>query len=222
MNPSRSGNVPMKARTSKSKSRPINLLFPKTRREILAATLLHPDKWWYLSDLARALDAVPQALRRELNQLVAAGILQERSDGNRVYFKPDQQCPILRELQGIFLKTAGLVDVLRNALKANAKRIRSAFVYGSIARGEELASSDVDLMIIGDIPISELASPLKKAEDRLSRSVNPTVYSLREYRRKLRQGNNFITKVHSSEKLFLIGNEDELEAITRSESGAAT
>ena len=212
----------MTARARKSKSRPINLLFPKTRREILAATLLHPDKWWYLSDLARALDAVPQALRRELNQLVAAGILQERSDGNRVYFKPDQECPILLELQSIFLKTAGLVDVLRDVLKTHAKRIKSAFVYGSIARGEELASSDVDLMVIGDILLSKLASPLKKAEDKLSRSVNPTVYSLHEYRKKLRQGNNFITKVHSSEKLFLVGSKDELETITRSKSRAAT
>lgn len=98
-------------------NRPVELLFPKTRRDILSVTLLHPQKWWYRSDLARALGMVPQAIRSELGQLVAAGILQERSDGNRVYFKPDPECPILPDLRNVFLKTTGLVDVLADALK---------------------------------------------------------------------------------------------------------
>ena len=212
----------MPTNTRKAKGRPIDLLFPKTRRDILAATLLHPEKWWYLSDLARALDAVPQALRRDLNRLVAAGILQQRADGNRVYFKPDPGCPILRELQSIFLKTAGLVNVLHEVLKPYSKDIKSAFVHGSIARGEELSSSDIDLMIIGDVALSEIASSLKKAEGRLSRPVNPTVYTQSEYPTKFRQGHNFITTVHNSEKLFVLGTQDDLESITSAEPRTAT
>jgi DNA-binding transcriptional ArsR family regulator len=212
------------------KKRPIDLLFPKTRRRILAATVLRPEKWWYLSALARALDAVPQALRRDLNQLVAAGILQQRNDGNRVYFKADPECPILHDLQNVFLKTVGLVDVLRHALKPHTEKITCAFVYGSIARGEELSSSDVDLMIIGQIPLSKIASPLKDAEANLLRPVNPTVYTEGEYAKKLREGRHFITTVHNAEKLFVIGTQDDLESITsgsarpspRATSGAAS
>lgn len=203
------------------KKRPIDLLFPKTRRGILAATLLHPDRWWYLSDLARALDAVPQALRRDLNQLVAAGILQQRSDGNRVYFKPDPECPILQDLQNVLLKTVGLVDVLRDSLKPFSKKIASAFVYGSIARGEELSASDVDLMIIGSIRLSEIAPPLKDAETTLLRPVNPTVYTEGEYAKKLREGHSFLATVQSAEKLFVIGTYDDLASIASAKSGAA-
>lgn len=226
MNPTRNAKSNSKskrpARARKARSRPIDLLFPKGRRDILAATLLHPDKWWYLSDLARAIDAVPQALRRDLNQLVAAGILEKRADGNRVYFKPDPACPILHELQSIFLKTAGLLDVLRDALKPQAKKIQFAFVYGSIARGEELSESDVDLMVIGNARLSGLASPLKQAEESLSRAVNPTVYTPREYTRKLQADHNFVTRVHHSSKLFVIGNEHDLEQLAQAASGAAT
>lgn len=203
------------------KKRPIELIFPKTRRDILAATLLHPDKWWYLSDLARTLDAVPQALRRDLGQLVAAGILQQRNDGNRVYFKADLECPILPDLQNIFLKTVGLVGVLRDALKPCSKKIACAFVYGSIARGEELSSSDVDLMIIGGNRLSEIASPLKEAEARLLRPVNPIVYTVDEYAKKLREGHSFLVTVHKAEKLFVIGAHDDLDSIAAAKPGAA-
>ncbi len=206
----------------KSGKSPVELLFPKTRRGILAACLLHPDKWWYLSDLARALGAVPGALQRDLGQLVAAGILQQRNDGNRVYFKPDPECPILGDLQNIFLKTAGLVDVLRDALKPYGKKIACAFVYGSIARGEEISSSDVDLMVIGSVPLSQIASALKDAEGKLLRSINPTVYTRREYAEKLREGHHFVTTVHHSEKLLVLGTRNDLESIATAEPGAAT
>jgi len=212
----------MSTKTRKNRGRLIELLFPRTRRDILATTLLHPDKWWYLSDLARALNAVPQALRRDLQLLVAAGILQQRADGNRVYFKPAPDCPILQELQSIFVKTAGLVDVLHEALKPCAKEIQTAFVHGSIARGEELASSDIDLMIVGDVALSDIASSLKKAENRLSRPVNPTVYTQSEYSVKFRQGHNFIRTVHTAEKLFVMGTEDDLESIVSAEPPTAT
>jgi predicted nucleotidyltransferase len=201
---------------------PIDLLFPKTRRNILAATLLHPDKWWYLSDLARTLGAVPQALRRDLNQLVAAGILQQRSDGNRVYFKPDVDCPILYDLRNIFLKTVGLLDVLRDALKPHANEITCAFVYGSIARAEEISSSDIDLMVIGTVRLSDITLLLKDAEAQLLRPVNPAVYTEREYAQKLRDGKNFIRTVNNAQKLFVIGTQRDLESLTTAKPRAAT
>jgi DNA-binding transcriptional ArsR family regulator len=123
------------------KSRALDALFPKTRQVILAATVLHPERWWYLSDLAKHLGVRPSSLQRELTSLVDAGVLRRRQDGNRVYFQAQPDCPFLPELQGLLVKTAGVVDTLREVLSPFAKRIDWAFVYGSMARAEELASS---------------------------------------------------------------------------------
>ena len=122
-------------------TRAIDALFPRTRQGVLAATLLRPDRWWYLSDLARHLRVPPSSLQRELAALTAAGILRRRRDGNRVYFQPNPECPLFAELQGMLLKTAGLVDVLREALRPLSASIDWAFVYGSIANSQERASS---------------------------------------------------------------------------------
>ena len=145
-------------------------------------------------------------------------VLRQRNDGNRVYFKPDPECPILQDLQNVFLKTVGLVDVLRDSLRPYSKKITSAFVYGSIARGEELSASDVDLMLIGGIRLSEIASPLKDAEASLLRPVNPTVYTEGEYAKKLREGQSFLATVHSAEKLFVIGTYDDLDSMPVAEN----
>src|SRR3972149_1503084 len=94
----------------------ISVLFPRTRRSVLAATLMHPDRWWFLADLARHIGFSPSSLQREMESLVEGGILLRREEGKHVYFKPNAACPILSELQGIMTKTLGLVDVLRENL----------------------------------------------------------------------------------------------------------
>jgi len=200
----------------------IHALFPRTRQAILAATLLHPDHWWYLSDLARHLGVRPSSLQRELSTLVEAGILRQRRDGNRTYFQPNPDCPFLVELQGLMLKTAGLVDVLREVLEPFADRIDWAFVYGSIARSEELASSDVDLMIIGRVGLADIASALRQAERHLNRPVNPTVYSREEFASKLAAGHAFLHTVLDGAKPFILGNSHELAATVSEETRATS
>ncbi len=194
------------------KSKAIDALFPRTRQAILAATLLHPDRWWYLSDLARHLGVRPSSLQRELATLVNAGILRQRRDGNRMYFQPNPDCPFLAELQGLMLKTVGLVDVLREVLEPFANRIDWAFVYGSIARSEELASSDVDLMIIGRAGLADIAPALRQAERHLNRPVNPALYSREEFITKLTAKHAFLHAVLDGAKLFILGDPHELAA----------
>jgi predicted nucleotidyltransferase len=172
---------------------------------------MHPDRWWYLSDLAKHLEVRPSSLQRELSSLVAAGVLRRRRDGNRVYFQPDPACPFLDELQGLMVKTVGLVDVLREALTPLSKRIAWAFVYGSIARGEEISSSDIDLMVIGDVGLATLTTPLQRVEEQLQRPVNPTVYAQAEVAKKLQAAHHFLHEVFTREKLFVLGCADELE-----------
>lgn len=192
----------------------VDSLFPKTRQAIIASLVLQPEKWWYISDLAKHIGTSPSSLQRELAALNASGILERRVDGKRVYFRPDKNCPILSELQGIFLKTSGLVDVLEKALKGFSKEIEFAFVFGSIARGQELSESDVDLMIVGALKLAELAPKLRAVEKKLMREVNPVIYSLKEFRKRVGEKDHFLTTVIKEKKLFLKGKDDYLEGIT--------
>lgn len=204
------------------KSRALDALFPRIRQALLAATVLHPNRWWYLSDLAKHLDVRPSSLQRELAALVDAGILHHRRDGNRVYFQPNPDCPFLPELQSLLVKTAGVVDVLGEVLRPYAKHIDWAFIYGSVARAEELASSDVDLMIIGQVGLADLTPVLRRAEGQLGRAVNPTLYTREEFATKLYAGHHFLKAVLDDAKLLILGDPHELAAAIGSPPGATT
>lgn len=199
----------------------VDALLPGARRDVLAATLLEPGRWWYLSDLARRLGRAPSSLQRELASLSEAGILCQRRDGNRVYFQADRSCPVFGELSGLMAKTAGLVDVLRETLAPFHSRIRVAFVHGSVARGAERSSSDVDLLLIGVVSLARVAPALRRAETRLGRPVNVTLYSPREFGTKLAAGHHYLRTVLGAERLFVIGHESDLEAIAGAGAGRA-
>lgn len=200
----------------------LDALLPGTRQAILAATLTRPDRAWYLSDLAKHLGRVPSSLQRELAALVRAGILLRRQDGNRVYFQADPDCPVLPELRGLMIKTAGLADVIRDVLLPFGDGIRLALIYGSMARSDERSASDVDLLVVGEIGLSDLAPALKAAEKRLQRPVNPSVYSMAEFARKVKSGHHLLTRVVKSEVIFLIGGRHELESLGCGESSSRT
>ncbi len=187
----------------------IEALFPRTRAAVLSAVLLHPEKWWFLSDLAKHLHVTPSTLQRELGRLTEAGILLRRVDGKRVYFKSDDSCPYRGELQGLFIKTAGLVDVIADCLKPFRKRIELAAIFGSIARGEELSRSDVDLLIVGDLGLADLSPHLKKAEAKLQREIQAMFFRPTEFKSRLRNKDHFITSVVKGTLLPIIGSIDE-------------
>jgi DNA-binding transcriptional ArsR family regulator len=187
----------------------IDALLPKTRQAILSATLGAPERWWYMRELAKHLRLSPSSLQRELASLVQGGILLERHEGKHVYFKAAAESPIFPELQGLILKTVGLADVIRDALKPLAGRIEWAFIYGSVARSEEHSASDVDLMVIGHIGLAEVSSPLRKAERRLNRAVNPTSYTKDEFAARTKSNNHFVATVMNSKKLFILGDPRE-------------
>lgn len=191
--------------------RTIDALFPKTRQAILAATLGEPRRWWYMRELARHLRRTPSSLQRELASLVGGGILLQRREGRQVYFQAAKDSPVFQELQGLILKTVGLADVVRDALKPLAGRIRWAFIYGSVARSEEHASSDVDLMVIGDVGLAEVSSPLRKAERRLDRAINPAIYTSDEFRAKVRSNHHFIATVMRTKRVFILGDAHEFD-----------
>lgn len=186
-------------------------LFGKTRRAILALLFSHVDESLYLRQLTRSAGVGMGAVQRELKALVDAGILNRNVRGHQVYYQANSQSPVFKELKSLVMKTAGVGDVLRTALSPLADRIGAAFIYGSIARGEERKSSDIDVLIVGNVTFAEVTAALSSAQETIGREINPTVYPLTEFLSKVRTGHHFLTTVLGGEKLFLIGDKDELE-----------
>ncbi|MBI5511268.1 MAG: hypothetical protein HY903_21105 [Deltaproteobacteria bacterium] len=186
-------------------------LFAPTLQRVLGAVLLRPERDWYLSDLAAHLTVRPSSLQRVLAALTTAGILLRRTDGNRVYYRPDPACPIIHELTSMMVKTVALADPLRRALAPLARRIRVAFIHGSVAEGRERSLSDVDLIVVGDVANADLALALRPAQERLGREVSFTRYTTGELAAKAKARHHFVTSVLRKKRIFLIGGEDELE-----------
>jgi predicted nucleotidyltransferase len=189
---------------------PVSLLFGVYRRGVLALLLLRPEASLHVREIARATGKAPGTLLRELNALAEAGVLARRRVGNQVHFQANAACPIFEDLRNILKKTVGVADVLREALAPLAGKIRAAFVYGSIARGDERAGSDIDLMMVGEVRFADVVAALAPAQELLRREVNPNVYPALEFRRKLAAGEPFLKRVLADRKIFIIGDEDDL------------
>ena len=186
------------------------LLFGEYRRGVLALLLLQPSEALHVREIARLLQKAPGTLLRELNALAGAGILTRRRIGHQAHYQANAECPIYEDLRNILKKTVGIADVLRDALAPLAERIRAAFVYGSIARGDERHGSDVDLLIVGEVSLAEAVMALAPAQQALRREVNPNVYPALEFRRKVAAGEPFLKRVIAERKIFIIGAEHDL------------
>jgi predicted nucleotidyltransferase len=196
--------------TASSDSNLSTALFGRTRRTILALLYSHPDEPHYLRQLVRSAGLGIGAVQREVKRLTEAGILRRTVRGHQVYYQANPECPLFRELKSLVVKTAGVGDILRDALASLAGRIRVAFIYGSVGRSEQRSSSDVDLMVIGDVSFGEVVSALGAAQEILGREINPTVYSPTEFRSKLKASHHFLSSVLKNEKVFVIGDAHEL------------
>jgi len=137
-------------------------------------------------------------------------VLRRNEVGRQVFYAANRECPVFEELAGLLRKTAGLVDVVRDALHSLNDRIDAAFIDGSMASGRQSSRSDVDVMIIGELPFADAVRALAPAQDELRREVNPTVMNLTEFKRKRRAKDSFVTEVWKSPKLWVIGGEREL------------
>ena len=185
------------------------VLLPRARRAILVELLARPNERLHLRELERRTGLNAKGLMRELHSLTNAGILTAQRSGNRVYYQASPDCPIYSELRALVQKTADLAGVLKRALEPLAERITLAYIYGSHATGEAGPHSDIDLMLVGELALSDIASPVAEAERTLACDINPTLYTPEEYRRRARDEDGFVAKVHRSVKTVLMGDADE-------------
>jgi uncharacterized protein len=200
----------------------LEFLFPAIRSGILAATLLEPERWWYMRELADKIETSPSSLQRELASLVEAGLLERRDDGRRAYFRANAASPLFGELRGIIEKTAGMVQALKKSLARFGDRIQTAFVYGSFARGEAHVRSDLDLLIVGAVKQIDLVPVLRELEAKFGREVNVTLFTLKEIRHKLNAGDHFMQSVLGGKIILLKGNADELGKLDRGKEATST
>lgn len=188
-------------------------LFPKVRQRVLAVLFGTPDHSFYANEVIALAQSGSGAVQRELASLSEAGLLTVTRLGNQKHYQANPSAPVFAELRGLVLKTIGLADSLRSALAPLATRIDLAFVYGSIARQQDTAQSDVDLMIVSpNLAYGELFGALESATVALSRKVNPTLYSPAEWSKRISQDSAFITRVLQQPKIWLIGSEEQLHA----------
>ncbi len=185
------------------------LFSSRVRVKLLTTFLLNADSRFYTRQLERLLGASLRSLQRELYNLEAIGLLSSQREGNIKYYTVNREHPIYPELKRIVIKTAGLGDVLRRGL-AHLGTVEQAFIYGSLAAGDEDIWSDVDLMAIGQVDLLQLASVVSQLEETLGREVNYVVYGREEAATKLRQGDPFLSNVWAGTKVMLIGKEDDL------------
>ena len=189
------------------------LLSSRARAEIFRLLLSGTGEELHVREIERRSGLNDSTLRQELRKLVRLDLVQSRRDSNRVYYRAKTECPLYPEIRNLVLKTSGLSDVLKSAL--TDKRIRVAFVFGSIARGEEKAGSDVDLMVIGQLGLRDLSRLLSGLEEKIGREINPHVLREEEFQKRIRAKEHFVSSVMEAPKLFVIGSQRELEAMGR-------
>jgi len=194
-------------------------LFGKTRRAILSLLFTHTDEEFYLRQLLRSADVGHGSMQRELKRLYESGIILREVKGNQVYFRANPECPVFNELKSLAVKTVGIVDVLKSALDPILDKITFAFVFGSFATGSEKSSSDVDVMVVGNVKFSEVTKAFGPVQNTLNREINPTVYPPKEFKLKMRSGHHFLDRVIKESKIMIVGKEDDITGLAKKRLG---
>ena len=209
--------VPIMGSKSHQPTDPIgSALFGATRQAVLRLLFGHTDQRFYQRQIIHSLRLGSGTVQRELEQLAGAGILTRTVEGRQTYFQANRKCPVFEELHGLIRKTFGVAQVLQRGLTALAAKVQLAFIYGSMATSSETTGSDVDVMVVGEqVSMHDVISALAEAQRDLGREVNPSVYRIEEFCRKLAQGQHFLSSVVSGPKIFLIGDENELARLAQ-------
>lgn len=192
--------------------RPIERIFgSRIRANLLGWLYSHTDEDFFVRQLATLLKEDSTNLSRELSNLENVGILVSSRKGNLKYFSANKNCSFFNELRGFILKTIGIAGELKSALEKKLPDIKYAFIYGSFAKGEETADSDVDLMIIGEVDLNKLDPLISNIEKKLGRTVNYTNYNIIEFRNRKKAGDGFVMDVLKDNMVMLVGDENGLK-----------
>lgn len=185
-------------------------LFTKTQQRVLGLLYGQPQRSFYTNEILRLSGMGVATIKRELDSLLAVGVLQMTKVGNQHHYQANPECVVYAELIGIVKKTVGLVDVIREILLPLSADIGWAFVFGSIASGKENVASDIDLMIIGDLSYADAVAALYPVQQMLGREINPKIFSLQDWRQTLKSNDVFAREVMEKPRMDVVGGMDEI------------
>lgn len=189
-----------------------NALFSRVQQRVLALIFGHPERSFYISEIVRKVHSGSGAVERELSKLESSGLVTVERIGNQKHYRANQAAPIFEELRGLVEKTVGLAEPIKKSFEPYADAIKSAFVYGSVAKGDDTAYSDIDLMVIGDdLNYADLYTAAQNVESRLRRRVHPLFLSPADWHRKASDKGSVFNKISRSPKIFIIGSEKDLQ-----------
>lgn len=181
-------------------------LFSKTQQKVLGLLFGKPDQSYFTNEIIRWVGLGKGTVMRELERMLAAGLLLQTQKGNQNHYQANPQCPIYTDLVAIVRKTFGIGDAIKTVLAPLESQISQAFIYGSIAKGEATSASDIDLMVVGDdLSYGHVMELLAPVEESLGRTINPTLYTPQDFESKLAAGNHFLLRVLEQPKISLWG-----------------
>lgn len=187
-------------------------LFTPVQQRVLGLLFGQPDRRFQSAELIRLAGSGTGAVHRQLQRFVEAGLVAVSQEGNQKYYSARKDAPVFPELHGLVVKTVGVIEPLRAALAPVAGNIDLAFVFGSIAKGSERAGSDLDLLVVtDDLAYADIYSALAPAERTLARTINPTVYTRAEWKKKRTRHDSFAARITAQPRLFVIGSDDGAE-----------
>ena len=188
-----------------------DLLLGDYRKKLLSQLLLHPDTDYHVRELARLTGTSPGSLHKELARLAAAGLLLCKAQGNQVRYQANRQCPVFPELAGLLRKTTGAAELLALALAPLQPVL--ALIFGSVARGTEVAGSDVDVLVVTERGFGEVVRALHSAQTTLGREINPVVYTPAELQGHVAEQDPFVLNLLAGPHIFLNGTSDDLSQL---------
>jgi predicted nucleotidyltransferase len=187
-----------------------DLLFKDYRRRVLGLLLLHPDKAYHVREIARLTHTVAGTLHKELSNLAQVGILRKSTQGNQVSYQANRNGLVFEELASILRKTTGIKEVLAESLASLTGHITLALVFGSIASGKATASSDIDLLLVGNLSFGDAVKAIYPAQELLGRDINPKLYSTVEWQTARQQNSAFVRELYEKPVINIIGDRDDL------------
>lgn len=191
----------------------VDALFSKTQQNVLALLYGQSEQSFYTNEIIRKSGGGSGAVQRELSRLVRSGLVTVKRIGSQNHYQANSDGPLFEELCSIVNKTVALVEPLKAVLQPILKQIKLAFVYGSVAKKSDTASSDIDLMIISDsLTYADVFQALEGVSHDLQRNILPTIYTLDELSKRIKSDNSFITRVLDQPKVWIKGKDSEFPA----------
>lgn len=204
--------VPVMGTSTAPRTTIADALFSRTQQRVLGILFGEPQRSFFASEIFQRAGTGRGTVQRELERLLASGLVTVRPLGNQKHYQANAASPVFHELRSLVLKTTGLADPIRTALRPLHKKIDLAVIYGSVARGEETAGSDVDLLVVSDhLLLEDLLTTLDKAERNVGRTIHPTLYTRTEFTNR-RRNSAFVRKILAGRVIPLIGSVDAASA----------